>query len=199
MGCTNELDRRLAYQTPPYEPRRACSFPPQSVSLYSEQLIAKITTVLCQRTEKISTNKIKNEVKNVNEFLREVLRRSKSNRKTALVAFGYFQRIYDGHVSSGKVPDFARCSKRIYLSCLILAHKYLNDNSFTMKTWNMISGLSQSDLCLMEKWCLVRLDYRLSIAETDLKVLQDSLVTRKRARNEEVYRIEVGHKKLRRL
>ncbi|CCE92523.1 Pcl5p TDEL_0E02800 [Torulaspora delbrueckii] len=199
MVATNDLDRRLAYQTPPYEPRRKLSCPPTPISSSSEQLIVRITRVLCQRTEKISTDKIRNDVKNVNEFLKEVLRRSKSNRKTALVALAYFNKIYDGQLWNGKLPDFARCSKRIFLSCLILAHKYLNDNSFTMKTWNMISGLSQNDLCLMERWGLEKLDYRLLVAEEDLTKLEDSLATKKRTFDEEVLGGEMRQKKARKL
>lgn len=176
MVDTGDLDRRLAYQTPPYEQWKntSCYSPPALLS--SDTLVSRISVALCQRTCKISTDKIKNEVKSVGSFVREVLRRSESNTKITVLAFTYFNKVYDGQSSRDKLPEFARCSKRIFLGCLILAHKFLNDNSFTMKTWNMISGLKQKDLCLMERWCLDRLDYKLLVSEGEYAVFEKRLL-----------------------
>lgn len=199
MGATNDLDRRLAYQTPPYEPRKKCSWAPAAASSSSEQLTVRITAVLCQRTVKISTDKIRNDVKSVNSFLKEVLRRSKSNTKTALLAFAYFNEVHNGQSFNDKLPDFARCAKRIFLVCLILAHKYLNDNSFTMKTWNLICGLSQNDLCLMERWTLGKLDYKLQVAEADLEKLQGRLTVKNKSQDNKQVEVEMSQRKLRKI
>lgn len=198
MVDTNDLDRRLAYQTPPYEQKNSlCSVSPGPLS--SDTLVSRIGVALCERTSKISTDKIRNEAASVSSFVREVLRRSKSNSKSTVLAFTYFNKIYDSQLGRDKLPEFARCSKRVFLSCLILANKFLNDNSFTMKTWTMISGLKQKDLCLMERWCLDRLDYKLLVAETEYAVFENRLFAtgNKRMRSEEESGTGLSYKKLR--
>ncbi|QLL33382.1 hypothetical protein HG536_0E02930 [Torulaspora globosa] len=199
MVDTNDLDRRLAYQTPPYEQWKStlCSASPGPLS--SDTLVSRIGMALCERTSKISTDKIRNEAGSVSSFVREVLRRSKSNTRSTVLAFAYFNKVYDGQSVKDKLPEFARCSKRVFLSCLILANKFLNDNSFAMKTWHMISGLRQKDLCLMERWCLDRLDYKLLVTETEYAVFENRLFVasnkRMRCENESVR--DLSYKKLR--
>lgn len=194
---TDELDFRLAYQTPPYEQWNDVEFAP-AARLSSETLVARISVELCARTRKISTDKIRNEANSVSSFLQEVLRRSESSTRAAVLAFSYFNKVYDGQSVRDKLPDFARCSKRIFLSCLILANKFLNDNSFTMKTWNLICGLRQKDLCLMERWCLDRLDYKLMISEHDYADFESRILAKghKRSRCEDETVREVQCKKL---
>ncbi|QLQ80939.1 hypothetical protein HG537_0E02940 [Torulaspora globosa] len=199
MVDMNDLDRRLAYQTPPYEQwkNNLCSVSPGPLS--SDRLVSRIGIALCERTCKISTEKIRNEAVSVSSFVREVLKRSKSNTKSTVLAFTYFNKVYDSQSVRDKLPEFARCSKRVFLSCLILANKFLNDNSFTMKTWSMISGLKQKDLCLMERWCLDRLDYKLLVTETEYSVFENRLfaTSNKRMRCENESGRDLSYKKVR--
>lgn len=187
MEGLDNMDQCLAYQTPPYEPHKKCSCSSPKLSSSSEHIIIKIGLTLCRRTSSVSTEKIKNDIKSVTAFLREVVRRSKSNKKNAVLALSYFNKLYDSQSAKVKLPDFARCAKRIFLSCLILAHKFLNDNSFNMKTWSLISGLTVKDLCLMERWCLDKLDYNLYIMEHDFLKLEDDLGAKKKRNSDETF------------
>lgn len=191
------LDHCLAYQTPPYESRRHNEAPsPESASSNSsELLINQIAKLLSRLTMNRCTTKIKNDSTLLNGFLKEVLKRSKCNKKVVLLSTLYFQKIDSTVDEVEELPEFAKCSKRIFLSCLILAHKFLNDNTFTLKTWNLISGLNPKDLAYMERWCLGKLDYRLLVSENELCDLETSLLPIVRKRSFDDKEEIIGHHK----
>lgn len=177
----NDLYDCLAYQTPPYEvTKRSGSIPFSSSS--SEVLIGQIASFLSHLTNRYSTSKIRNEKERVKCFLKEVIQRSKSNKKSVLLATLYLEKIYDIQRNVEHLPEFARCSKRIFLCCLMLANKFLNDNAFGLKTWHLISGLKKKDLSFMERWCLSALNYRLLTKEEDLINLEKHLTTSEKKR-----------------
>ena len=180
----------FAYQTPPYEPVATTSsaarttpsrqentplVSPQKVSSASS-LIDKITKLMAASTARFSANTIaaKSTITNTltknRAFVTEVLKRSKSNRLIALLAARYFKAIYAAlqDIPTSDLPEFAKCSKRIMLTCLILAHKYINDNTFSMKTWSSISGLNARDISTMERWCLHKMNYNLYVDVDDI-------------------------------
>ena len=192
----------LAYQTPPYETsldnriKRTPVGRKRSNSL--SDLLNKINKLMMICTRDFQKNKINNS--NI-KFLTEVLKRSKSNKLITILSCHYFKNIYQNlnglNVIANELPEFAKCPKRIFLSCLILSHKFINDNTFSMKTWSSISGLNSKDLSTMERWCLNKLDYNLF---WDLNKLMDSekqlfdcikpaniVIVTKRIRDDEIY------------
>lgn len=187
-NTSKDLYDCLAYQTPPYEisKRSNCSIPQPFIPSWSpsssEVLIGQIALFLSRLTDCYSTSKIKNESERVKCFLKEVMQRSKSNKKSALLATIYFERIYDAQHDVKHLPEFAHCSKRIFLCCLMLANKFLNDNAFGLNTWHLISGLKKKDLSFMERWCLSKLSYRLVTKEEDMINLEKHLAMSEKKR-----------------
>lgn len=90
-----------------------------------------------------------------------------------MLAAVYFEKIYQ---VSNEIPDFGRCPRRIYLCCLILAHKFLHDKTLSLNAWRLISGLKPRELSFMERWCLGRLDYQLHIKDEELRALEGKLL-----------------------
>ncbi|QLG71969.1 hypothetical protein HG535_0C03220 [Zygotorulaspora mrakii] len=181
---TDSLDHCLAYQTPPYDTKKqyeATSPSPRTSCIRSpELLIDQIAILLSSLTMNRCTTKIRNDSEVLGGFLREILKRSKCNKKVTLLSTLYFQKINNSQKDIDDLPEFAKCSKRAFLSCLILAHKFLNDNTFSLKTWSLISGLKQKDLSCMERWYLQKLDYKLFAAESELEDLEVRLFPKRR-------------------
>ncbi|KAI7904428.1 cyclin-domain-containing protein [Cokeromyces recurvatus] len=54
---------------------------------------------------------------------------------------------------------------RLFIVALMLANKFLDDNTFTNKTWSEVSGMKVHDLNIMEAEFLEALDYDLFVRE----------------------------------
>ncbi|CCK68638.1 Pcl5p KNAG_0B01960 [Huiozyma naganishii CBS 8797] len=160
---------RDIYQTPPHEGlvRKACVIKASSNS--SSALNHNVTALVSKLTLHPQNKRINNSISSISGFLVEVLKRSKSNRHTTSLASFYFTRLMQAEKFDA-LPEFAQCAKRVFLICLILAHKFLTDNTFSAETWSKISGLPKKTLSDMERWVLKKLDYNLFVeAETMTK------------------------------
>ncbi|CDO92595.1 unnamed protein product [Kluyveromyces dobzhanskii CBS 2104] len=138
---------------------------------HNASLNASVATLLSALTSNFSNQRINNSKQLILHFINEVVKRSKTSQHVIIQATYLFDQIYSKKlkpVSITNMPEFARCSKRVFLSCLILAHKFNNDSTFSMKTWCLISGLKARDLASMERWTLSTLDYRLRIENSVL-------------------------------
>lgn len=211
--CTKFAAPSCHVQHTPSSPARFAAAPqpvktPTTSAPRQSALVNQIATLLSALTSKFSNHKVNNSKQHLVPFLTEVLKRSKCSRKVVLLSIYYFHKLYTFKLDSiTSLPEFSRCSKRVYLCCLILAHKFLNDQTFSMNSWQRISGLSSKDLSTMERWCLSKLDYELLINDENLnswsrKTLFNEvdleaspLICRKRAR-EEVVCPPVANKKL---
>lgn len=167
-SLTHDLQSSFAYHTPPIESRKSESCTPnkQLDVNSSAALLNNISALLSTLTKSYSSTKINNSVINIRPFLIEILKRSKCNKQTAIVAAYYFKKLYTGNKFDNfdnKIPEFFRCAKRIFLTCLIISHKFNNDNTFSMKSWSHITGLKQKDLTVLERWCLSKLNFELFI------------------------------------
>jgi hypothetical protein len=56
-----------------------------------------------------------------------------------------------------------QCGRRMFMSALMLAAKYLQDRNFSVKAWSKISGLSCSEINKNEKAYLQTIEYRLHL------------------------------------
>ncbi|AET38723.1 Pcl5p Ecym_3226 [Eremothecium cymbalariae DBVPG len=127
-------------------------------------LILQISKLLAALTFNFSTEKINNSKRFIATFLIEIFRRSKCSRNIMLLATYYFHKLYQSVLNiepQSSIPEFARSSKRMFLCCLIIAHKFNQDITFSMKTWSHITGLPSKDISIMERWALGKLEYRL--------------------------------------
>ncbi|KAJ2144139.1 hypothetical protein IW136_001449 [Coemansia sp. RSA 678] len=56
---------------------------------------------------------------------------------------------------------------RMFVVALMLASKFLEDNTFTTQTWSEVSHLPARELAIMQREFLVALDHRLHVADTE--------------------------------
>ncbi|KAI5286147.1 hypothetical protein KEM54_000028 [Ascosphaera aggregata] len=112
-------------------------------------------------------------------FIQEVLRRSKSSYSTLQVALYYLilikshvpnraqiaeaQRTHDEYILSKRVM---MCGRRMFLTALILASKYLQDHNYSARAWAKISGLDVHELNANELTFLKAVNWKLHIPET---------------------------------
>ncbi|KAB8227860.1 putative G1/S-specific cyclin Pcl5 [Aspergillus alliaceus] len=107
-------------------------------------------------------------------FIQETLRRSRTSYSTLQVALYYLVKIKP-HVPN---PDLAhdqtpgkpvcramQCGRRMFLSALILASKYLQDRNYSARAWSKISGLNTLEINQNELMFLQAVDWKLHIPE----------------------------------
>jgi hypothetical protein len=58
-----------------------------------------------------------------------------------------------------------QCGRRMFLSALILASKYLQDRNYSARAWNKISGLNTSEINQNEMAFLLAIDWKLHITD----------------------------------
>lgn len=64
---------------------------------------------------------------------------------------------------------------RLFIVALMLANKFLDDNTFTNKTWSDVSGMKVHDLNIMEVEFLEALDYNLFVREHEYDIWKQLL------------------------
>lgn len=144
-------------------------------------IIHNTSLLLSSITKDLQVGKINNSVETIRPFIIEILKRSKCNKMTTVSASFYINKLYQNQTDLTKLPEFAKCSKRMFLICLIISHKFLVDNTYNMKTWSHITGLPVKMLNDMERWCLNKLNFELFIEKDilqnwTLKLSQDTLI-----------------------
>lgn len=64
---------------------------------------------------------------------------------------------------------------RLFIVALMLANKFLDDNTFTNKTWSEVSGMKIKDVNIMESEFLEALDYNLFVRSDDYNIWKQLL------------------------
>ncbi|GAV53328.1 hypothetical protein ZYGR_0AI06120 [Zygosaccharomyces rouxii] len=165
----------FAYQTPPYGECKSVESSPKlsnnsERSVFNESLVDRMAVFLTLNTKTTA----KDDFKSIRRFMKELLRRSQCNRRCALLAMAYVEKIYQNMGDEG-CDDFAKCVKKVYLSCLIISNKFLSDRTLSLRTWRLVSGLTPAEMSTRERWCLGKLDYHLYIKDTELYDLEKRL------------------------
>ncbi|OQU99667.1 hypothetical protein CLAIMM_05271 [Cladophialophora immunda] len=108
-------------------------------------------------------------------FIKETLRRSKTSYSTLQVALYYLillkSRMPQGpSKTSCRGEPFERsqcramqCGRRMFLSALMLASKYLQDRNYSARAWSKISGLRSSEINENEREYLAQINYDLHV------------------------------------
>ncbi|KAM4064883.1 cyclin domain-containing protein [Hirsutella rhossiliensis] len=107
-------------------------------------------------------------------FIQETLRRSRTSYSTLQVAL-YYLILIKPHVPKhnftteqpdDRVADRAlQCGRRMFLSALILASKYLQDRNYSARAWSKISGLNTHEINQNEMAFLLAVNWKLHIAD----------------------------------
>jgi hypothetical protein len=107
-------------------------------------------------------------------FIQETLRRSRTSYSTLQVALYYLILIkphVPKHDFTMEQPDDAhsiralQCGRRMFLSALILASKYLQDRNYSARAWSKISGLNTQEINQNEMAFLLAVNWRLHITD----------------------------------
>ena len=108
-------------------------------------------------------------------FIRETLRRSKTSFSTLQVALYYLvllrSRATPGSFTArckGEDNERAQCramqcGRRMFLSALMLASKYLQDRNYSARAWSKISGLRSNEINDNEREYLAQINYDLHV------------------------------------
>jgi hypothetical protein len=107
-------------------------------------------------------------------FIQETLRRSRTSYSTLQVALYYLILIkphVPKHDFTMEQPDDAhsiralQCGRRMFLSALILASKYLQDRNYSARAWSKISGLNTLEINQNEMAFLLAVNWRIHITD----------------------------------
>ncbi|KAI9675791.1 MAG: hypothetical protein M1829_003216 [Trizodia sp. TS-e1964] len=108
-------------------------------------------------------------------FIQETLRRSRTSYSTLQVAL-YYLIVVQSHIpkhdftmeqpEDGPSLRALQCGRRMFLSALILASKYLQDRNFSARAWSKISGLNTQEINMNEMTFLTAVNWRLHISES---------------------------------
>jgi Cyclin len=101
------------------------------------------------------------------KFLHHLLSHSRTTHSTLQLALLYLFRIKPAVIAANKTHDDAEyisCGRRIFLACLMTAHKYLMDRTYKNVAWAKVSGLPVSEVNRAERVVLELLDWRLGVA-----------------------------------
>jgi hypothetical protein len=107
-------------------------------------------------------------------FIQETLRRSRTSYSTLQVALYYLILIkphVPKHDFTMEQPDDThpvralQCGRRMFLSALILASKYLQDRNYSARAWSKISGLNTAEINQNEMAFLIAVNWRLHITD----------------------------------
>lgn len=107
-------------------------------------------------------------------FIQETLRRSRTSYSTLQVALYYLVLIkphVPKHDFTMEQPDdnhecrALQCGRRMFLSALILASKYLQDRNYSARAWSKISGLATQEINQNELAFLLAVDWKLHITD----------------------------------
>lgn len=115
-----------------------------------------------------------NEIIPLREFIQETLHRSGTSYSTLQVTL-YYLILIKPHVLKQEyvIAEESRensrrailCGRRMFVSALILASKYLQDRNFTAQAWSKISGLDVLEINKNEIIFLLAVDWQLHITE----------------------------------
>lgn len=107
-------------------------------------------------------------------FIQETLRRSRTSYSTLQVAL-YYLILIKPHVPKNdftmEQPDdmhssrALQCGRRMFLSALILASKYLQDRNYSARAWSKISGLNTLEINQNEMAFLLAVNWRIHITD----------------------------------
>ncbi|KAI8988887.1 cyclin-domain-containing protein [Pilobolus umbonatus] len=96
-------------------------------------------------------------------FVQKILKATQISCACIILALYYVQRLRSEYPS---IRASSGSEVRLFTTALVLANKYLDDNTFTNKTWSDVSGIPVTELNIMEMEFLSALNYNIHIPHT---------------------------------
>jgi hypothetical protein len=99
------------------------------------------------------------------KFLQELLKRCHATYSALTMALYYICLLQ----TLGKIPspqdknNPMHCGRRVFLGALILATKYLQDKSYSMRAWHKVTNIAVKEITCIEKTVLQALDYKMHV------------------------------------
>ncbi|KAJ3185532.1 hypothetical protein HDU87_000155 [Geranomyces variabilis] len=140
-------------------------------------------------------------------FIEELLKRSRTSFSTLQLALLYLLRFKqtmgtrsEQHQrgSPGAKPTATSCARRMFLSALIVANKYLQDRNYSNTAWSRICGLSPAELTKNESAFLSVMDWKLFVPKTvfvrwsTMLLTASAQMTKKKAAKKAELKVEGG-------
>jgi hypothetical protein len=128
---------------------------------YSEGLFVNFVTrtvnLIWHRREPSTTS-------NFNNRFQEILKVTGVSHSLVLLALRYMWTMTQRFPPCDPGPG---SEYRSFVTALMLANKFLEDNTFTAKTWSQVTGISVHDLNTMEREFLTALNFSLHVSEEE--------------------------------
>ena len=135
------------------------------------EVIWPLSSSTCRSSAALGSN----DVLTLRGFIQETLKRSRTSYSTLQVAL-YYLIVIKPHIpdrdftqeqfhDDGPLALSLQCGRRMFLTALILASKYLQDRNYSNQAWSRLSGLSVQDVNTNEMAFLSAVDWRLHISE----------------------------------
>lgn len=107
-------------------------------------------------------------------FCLQVLTATQLSESAVFLALKYIANLLESNPS---IEGAEGSEYRLFIVALMLANKFLDDNTFTNKTWSEVSGMKVQDLNIMESEFLEALEYHLFVREEEYTSWQSTLDT----------------------
>lgn len=129
--------------------------------------IRKLNKIINESRGKIGESGQHHEHKDLGEFMKDTIFRSKTSLPVVLASLIYLDRFGKKLVESDDVV--INCTHKLFLASLVIACKYANDDTYTNSTWIKICQEWKVDeLNLMEMILLKKLGFKLTVEKEDL-------------------------------
>ncbi|KAI9323159.1 cyclin-domain-containing protein, partial [Dichotomocladium elegans] len=96
-------------------------------------------------------------------FCQKILKATQISCACVLLALYYIHRLHSAYPS---IRASIGSEARLFTTALILANKFLDDNTFTNKTWSDVSNIPVRELNIMEMEFLSALNYNIYLHHT---------------------------------
>lgn len=97
------------------------------------------------------------------QFMQKLLETTQVSQSVIVLSLHYIYRLKDRNRTT---PAQSGSEFRIAVAALMMANKYLDDNTYTNKTWSEVSGIDLSEIAKMEREFLVGVDNSLYVDQS---------------------------------
>ncbi|KAK0232660.1 cyclin-domain-containing protein [Armillaria fumosa] len=94
------------------------------------------------------------------QFMQKLLETTQVSHSVIVLSLHYIYRLKD---RNNGTPAQAGSEFRIAVAALMMANKFLDDNTYTNKTWSEVSGIELSEINRMEREFLMGVDFNLYV------------------------------------